>query len=93
MKHSIVFNHDATDVASSIGTSVDEVSTTMSRVIKKYMTDDDCIKRSHMCELVANEFSAEELVFLSCQQVFENMDELEADLKKLSALKSFLRED
>lgn len=93
MKHSIVFNHDAEDVASSMGTSIDEVSTAVSNLIRRYMTEDGLTKRSHLCELVANEVPAQVIIFLACTQVFENMDELEADLKKLAMLKSLMHED
>ena len=93
MKHSIVFNHDAEDVASAIGTNIDDVSTAVSNLVRKYMTEDKYTKRSHICEMVANELSAEIIVFLATQQVFEGLEELEADLKKFAMLKSMLHED
>lgn len=93
MKHSIVFNHDAKDVASAIGTSIDDVSTAVSKLIRRYMTEDGLDKRSHLCEIVADECSTEIIVFLACSQVMSNMDELEEDLKKFAMMKSLIHED
>lgn len=93
MEHSIVFNHDATDVASSIGTSIDDVSTAVSNLIRRYMTEDGLTKRSHLCEIIANECSTEIIVFLACSQVMNSMDEFEEDLKKFAMFKSLIHED
>ncbi len=93
MKHSIVFNHDAEDVASAVGTSVDAVGTTLAKVTREYMTNDAYQKRSHLAMLVADSFTEEEIVFLASQTVFEKMEQVQEDLQKFAMLKEMFSDE
>ena len=93
MKHSIVFNHDASDVASAIGTNVDAMSEKLAEITKTYMTTDKYNKRSQLAELIADKLSKQELIYLASRVVFERVDEIEEDLKKYAMLKGMFSDE
>jgi len=93
MKHSIVFNHDASDVASAIGTNVDAMSEKLAEITKTYMTTDKYNKRSQLAELIADKLSKQELIYLASRVVFERVDEIEEDLKKYEMMKSMFSDE
>jgi hypothetical protein len=93
MKHSIIFNHDASDVASAIGASVDEMSEKLAEITKDYMTKDKYIKRSQLAELVADKLTKQEIIFLASGVVFNRLDEIEEDLKKFAMMKEMFSDE
>jgi hypothetical protein len=93
MKHSIVFNHDADDVASAIGTNVDAMSEKLAEITKMYMTTDKYNKRSQLAELIADKLSKQELVYLASRVVFERVDEIQEDLKKYEMMKEMFSDE
>jgi len=93
MKHSIVFNHDASDVASAIGTSVDEMSEKLAEITRDYMTKDKYIKRSQLAELVADKLTKQEIIFLASGVVFNKLDEIEEDMKKYAMMKEMFSDE
>jgi hypothetical protein len=93
MKHSIVFNHDAEDVASAIGTSLEAMSEKLAEITKLYLTTDNYSKRSQLAELVANKLSKQELIYLASRVVFERVDEIEEDMKKFAMMKEMFSDE
>lgn len=93
MKHSIIFNHDAVDVASSIGASVDEMSEKLAEITRDYMTKDKYTKRSQLAELVADKLTKQEIIFLASGVVFNRLDEIEEDLKKFAMMKEMFSDE
>lgn len=86
----IVINHDAENVAEAIGCDIDGMSSRLADMVREFMTNDKYTKRSHLIELIKDEFNEADILFLASQTVFEILDEMQEDIKKFAMFKSLL---
>lgn len=93
MKHSIKFNHDASNVGETFGVDLDGLSSRLSKVIKDFMEGDEYTKRSHMAEIIADRFTQEEILFLALEQAETIVKKLEKRLEKVNDLLEKMMQD
>lgn len=93
MKHSIIFNHDASDLASSIGANVDAMSEKLAEITKDFMTKDKYTKRSQLAELIADKLTKQEIIFLASGAVFNKLYEIDEDMKKFAMMKEMFSDE
>lgn len=93
MKHSIKFNHDASNVGETFGVDLDGLSSRLSKVIKDFMEGDEYTKRSHMAEIIADRLTQEEILFLALEQAETIVKKLEKRLEKVNDLLEKMMQD
>lgn len=84
MKHSIKFNHDASNVGETFGVDLDGLSSRLSKVIKDFMEGDEYTKRSHMAEIIADRLTQEEILFLALEQAETIVKKFEKRVEKVN---------
>jgi hypothetical protein len=93
MKHSIKFNHDASNVGETFGVDLDGLSSRLSKVIKDFMEGDECTRRSHMAEIIADRLTQEEILFLALEQAETIVKKFEKRLEKVNDLLEKMMQD
>jgi len=93
MKHSIKFNHDASNVGETFGVDLDGLSSRLSQVIKEFMEGDEYTKRSHMAEIIADRLTQEEILFLALEQAEIIVKKFEKKLEKVNDLLEKIMQD
>jgi len=93
MKHSIKFNHDASNVGETFGVDLDGLSSRLSQVIKEFMGGDEYTKRSHMAEIIADKLTQEEILFLALEQAEIIVKKFEKKLEKVNDLLEKIMQD
>tara|TARA_R110000868_G_scaffold374276_1_gene638684 strand:+ start:543 stop:848 length:306 start_codon:yes stop_codon:yes gene_type:complete len=98
MKHSIKFNHDASNVGETFGVDLDGLSSRLSKVIcivlfKDFMEGDEYTKRSHMAEIIADRLTQEEILFLALEQAETIVKKFEKKLEKVNDLLEKIMQD